>query len=52
MAKNIDYIATYFKHRMPTLINGKFTNKTLKQLKAELRANAGSVDNGLGGGRP
>ena len=50
MTANIDYARTYFKYPNPTPINGKPTNKSLKRLKAELRANASSVDTDLGGG--
>ena len=50
MTTNIDYAATYFKYPTPTPINGEPTNKALKRLKNELRANASSVDTDLGGG--
>ena len=48
---NVDYAATYFKYPVPCPINGEPTNKTLKRLKMELRANGSSVDTDLGGGR-
>ena len=47
---NIDYAALYFKYKIPLGINGEPTYKSLKQLKTELHANAGSVDTDLGGG--
>ena len=49
MTSNIDYAHTYFKYPIPTLITGEPTNKSLKRLKNELRANASSVDSNLGG---
>ena len=47
---NVDYTATYFKYPVPSPINGKPMNKTLKRLKTELRANRSSVDKDLGEG--
>ena len=49
-SSNIDYATVYFKYKNPTPINGEPTNKALKRLKTELRANASSVDTDLGGG--
>ena len=46
----VDYAASYFKYKTPTPIQGAPTNKTLKRLKQELRANASSVESDLGGG--
>ena len=46
----IDYANSYFKYKTPTPIQGTPTNKTLKRLKTELRANASSVESDLGGG--
>ena len=46
----IDYATSFFKYKTPTPIHGAPTNKTLKRLKAELRANASSVESELGGG--
>ena len=46
----VDYAASYFKYKTPTPIQGTLTHKTLKRLKAELRANASSVETDLGGG--
>ena len=46
----VDYAASYFKYKTPTPIQGTPTNKTLKRLKQELRANASSVESDLGGG--
>ena len=46
----VDYAASYFKYKTPTPIQGTPTNKTLKQLKQELRENTSSVDSDLGGG--
>ena len=40
----------YFKYGTPTPITGEPSNKSLKRLKTELRANASSVDTDLGGG--
>ena len=50
MTSNINYTKTYFKYPTPTPINGEPTNKALKRLKNELRANASGVDTDLGGG--
>ena len=50
MPSNIDYAQTYFKYPSPTPISGEPTNKALKRLKNELRANASSVESDLGGG--
>ena len=47
---NVDYATSYFKYKTPTPIQGAPTNKTLKRLKQELRANASSVESDLGGG--
>ena len=46
----IDYAGSYFKYKTPTPIHGTPTNKALKRLKDELRANASSVECNLGGG--
>ena len=46
----VDFAASYFKYKTPTPISGAPTNKTLKRLKQELRANASSVESDLGGG--
>ena len=46
----VDYVALYFKYKTPTQIHVAQTNKALKRLKAELRANASSVEADLGGG--
>ena len=46
----VDYAASYFKYKTLTPIQGAPTNKTLKRLKQELRANASSVKSDLGGG--
>ena len=46
----VDYTASYFKYKTPTVIHGTPDNKSLKRLKAELRANASSVESDLGGG--
>ena len=50
MNTNVDYATLYFKYPVPTPINGEPTNKTLKRLKQELRANSSSVETDLGGG--
>ena len=47
---NVDYAATYFKYPTPNPIHGEPTNKSLKRLKTELRANSSSIDTDLGGG--
>lgn len=47
---HVDYVQTYFTHKVPTRIHGKPTYPGLKTLKQELRANASSVDSNLGGG--
>ena len=49
-ANNVDYANVYFKYKIPTPINGEPSNKSLKRLKTELRANGSSVDTDLGGG--
>ena len=49
-ASAVDYAASYFKYKTPTPIPGAPSNKTLKRLKQELRANASSVESDLGGG--
>ena len=46
----VDYAASYFRYKTPTPIQGTPTYKALKRLKAELRANASSVESNLGGG--
>ena len=46
----VDYLASFFKYKTPTPIQGTPTYKSLKRLKAELRANASSVECDLGGG--
>ena len=50
MDTNVNYAATYFNYLVPTPIDGEPTNKSLKRLKTELRANSSSVDTDLGGG--
>ena len=50
MMTNVDYATLYFKYPVPTPIIREPTQKTLKRLKHELRANASSVDIDLGGG--
>ena len=50
MNTNVDYATLYFKYPVPTPINGEPTNKTIKRLKQELRANSSSVETDLGGG--
>ena len=50
MSQHIDYVSTYFPHKVPIPIRGEPTHKDLKRLKTELRANASSVDSTLGGG--
>ena len=45
----VDY-ATQFKYKTPTPIRGVPTHRALKRLKAELTANASSIECDLGGG--
>ena len=45
----VDSAASYFKYKTPTPIHGAPTNKPLKWLKADLRANSSSVEADLGG---
>ena len=47
---NVDYAKLYFRYPDPTPIIGEPTNKAIKRLKLELRANASSVETDLGGG--
>ena len=46
----VNYMASYFKYKTPTPIQGTPMYKALKRLKAELRANASSVECDLGSG--
>ena len=46
----VNYVASYFKYKTPTLIQSKPTYKVLNWLKVKLRANASSVETDLGGG--
>ena len=48
---NIDYVATYFQISKLTPIHGEPDFSTLRVLRDELKANAGSVTTTLGGGR-
>ena len=50
MNQHVDYVTTYFPHKMPTKIQGEPKNKSIRRLETELRANASSVDSPLGGG--
>ena len=50
MIINVDYATSYFKYTTPTHVHGEPTNKALKRLKNELRANTSSVESDLGGG--
>ena len=45
-----NYATSYFKYKTPTPIQGAPTNKTLKLIKQELRANASSAESDLDGG--
>ena len=49
MMTNIYYATLYFKYPVPTPIDAEHTNKILKLIKQELRANASSVETNLGG---
>ena len=46
----IDYVSIYFKYKTLTPIRDEPTNKTLKMLKLELKANASSLKTNFGGG--
>ena len=46
----IDYVASYFKCKIPTPIRREPDYKSLKRLKKELQSNASSVETYLGGG--
>ena len=46
---SVDYTANNFRYPVPTPINGKPTNKTLKRLKTELHANGSSAETYLRG---
>ena len=50
MMTNVNYATLYFKYPVPTPINGKPTNKSIKRLKTEIHTNAWSIDTDLGGG--
>ena len=50
LTQHIDYVTTYFPHKVPTLIRGVPNYENIKRVKTELRANASSVDTELGGG--
>ena len=50
MMNNVDYTTLYFKYPVSIPINGEPTNKLIKRLKTEIRANASSVDIDLGDG--
>ena len=47
---SVNYVMVYFKYPVSTLINGELTNKMIKRLEHEIRANANSVDIDFGGG--
>ena len=50
MVINVDYATSYFSYPNPTLVRGESTNKVLKWLKNDSRANASSVKYELGDG--
>ena len=50
LTQHIDYVTTYFPHKVPTLVRGVPNYANIKRVKTELRANASSVDSELGGG--
>ena len=50
MMTNVNYATLYFKYTVPTYINCESTNKSIKRLKTEIRANANSFNTELGGG--
>ena len=50
MTQHVDYVTTYFPHKIPTLVRGEPSYIDLKRIKTELRANASSVESDLGGG--
>ena len=49
MTQHVDYVTTYFPHKIPTLVRGEPSYIDLKRIKTELRANASSVESDLGG---
>ena len=46
----IDYAITHFKYKTPAPIQAQPTNKSLKRLLMELRANASSIETDVGRG--
>ena len=50
MTINVNYATVYLKYPGPTPITGEPTNKSIKQIKQELRDNSSSVVTDLGGG--
>ena len=46
---NIDHAKTYFQRPVPTRINGKSSFKSLRILYNEIKTNAGTVTENLGG---
>ena len=50
-ATNINYVANYFQIKILTKIHGEPNFETLKTLRNQIKANAGSVPTHLGGGR-
>ena len=50
MMTNVDYATLYVKYPVPIPINNEPTDKSIKRLKIEIRANTSSVDTDLGGG--
>ena len=48
--QHVDYVSTYFPHKIQTIVIDEPTYQDLKRIKTELRANASSVDCELGGG--
>ena len=48
--QHVDYVATYFPHKIPTKIQGQLNNTNFRRLETELHANASSIDSQLGGG--
>ena len=50
MTNTTDYATSHFKYPTPTPINWEPTNKLLKRIKTDLRADASSINTDLGGG--
>ena len=47
---NMDYVKTYFQIPVLTKIHGEPTFETLRELRDQIKANAGDITTTLGGG--